>query len=272
MALYWSTSGIYPSDGEIGRYEFKNRVEAAAKAGFQGVGLWHTELEHCMHEMSLSEMKKVLDDNGIKYLELEFLTDWFLEGARRHESDNRRKRLLEASQALNAKHVKIGDFYSSPYTLEGVVEAFGGLCAEADRYGATIGFEVMGSSMITNLREAMEVVLKTGAKNGGLIIDIVQVVHLGWTCDDMSVIPPEHLICVELNDGFQPGNPKHVPGNRLFCGDGVIDIAGFIDCVRKIGYQGPWAVEVINREYAKLPLDEVTNRAFDTTMAQFNSR
>jgi hypothetical protein len=28
-------------------------------------------------------MQAILDDNGMKYLELEFLTDWFLEGARK---------------------------------------------------------------------------------------------------------------------------------------------------------------------------------------------
>jgi sugar phosphate isomerase/epimerase len=268
MALYWTTSGIYPSDGEIGRYEFKERVEAAARAGFKGVGLWHTELEHCMHERSLSEMKTILDDNGIKHLELEFLTDWFLEGGRKSESDNRKKRLLEASQALGAKHVKIGDFYNSPFSMAGVTDAFGALCAEADSFGATIGFEVMGSSMINNLSDAMEVVRGAGARNGGLIIDIVQVVVLGWSCEEISLIPAEHLVCVELNDGMLPGSPGYDPSNRLFCGDGEYDLKGFIECVRKIGYSGPWAVEVINRDHAKLPLHELTTRAFDTTMAQ----
>ena len=33
----------------------------------------------------------ILDDNGIKYVELEFLTDWFLEGARKAESDSRKR-------------------------------------------------------------------------------------------------------------------------------------------------------------------------------------
>jgi hypothetical protein len=28
-------------------------------------------------------MKMILDDNGIRYLELEFLTDWFLDGTRK---------------------------------------------------------------------------------------------------------------------------------------------------------------------------------------------
>ena len=97
MNLFWTTAGVFPGMGEISRFDFKDRVENAAKAGFKGIGIWHTDLEHTILHRPLNEMKMILDDNDIKYLELEFLTDWFLEGERKRESDNRKRRLLEAS-------------------------------------------------------------------------------------------------------------------------------------------------------------------------------
>ena len=114
MNLYWTTAGVFPGAGEISRYDFKDRVEASARAGFKGIGIWHTDLEHIMLHRPLKEMKMILDDNDIKYVELEFLTDWFLDGERKRESDQRKRRLLEASEVLHAKHIKIGDFYNSP--------------------------------------------------------------------------------------------------------------------------------------------------------------
>jgi sugar phosphate isomerase/epimerase len=125
MALFWTTAGIYPGEGEISRFDFADRVESAARAGFKGIGLWHTDLEHCMRSRSLKEMKRIMDANGIEHLELEFLTDWFADGARRGESDNRKRRLLEASAALNATHVKIGDFYSSVCPMNRLIDSFG---------------------------------------------------------------------------------------------------------------------------------------------------
>jgi sugar phosphate isomerase/epimerase len=89
MNLYWTTAGLPPGAGEISRYDFKDRVESAARAGFRGIGIWHTDLEHILYHMTLKDMKAILDDNGIKYVELEFLTDWFLDGARKAESDSR---------------------------------------------------------------------------------------------------------------------------------------------------------------------------------------
>ena len=113
MNLYWTTAGIVPGQGEISRFDFEDRVKASAEAGFKGIGLWHTDLEHILQHRTLQEMKSILDDNGIKHIELEFIADWFLDGARKAESDSRRKRLFEASAILQAKHVKVGDFYKS---------------------------------------------------------------------------------------------------------------------------------------------------------------
>lgn len=268
MCLYWTTAGIAPWDGEISPYDFRARVEAAAKAGFKGIGLWHTDLEHCMLHMSLNEMRSILEDNGIKYLELEFLTDWFVEGNRRNESDSRKKRLLKASAALHAKHVKIGDFYRTPCSLPQVTEAFASLCREAEGYGATIGFEFMDSSMLPSLESALEMVKAAGARNGGIILDIVQAKMLRVPHEAISRIPLEYLVNVELNDGALPGSPLHDPTRaRRFCGEGDFNIKGFVSAVRSTGYAGPWAVEVMSEELSVLPLDELSSRAFRTTMA-----
>ena len=269
MNLYWTTSGIFPGRGEISRFDFKDRVQAAARAGFNGIGIWHTDLEHILQYRTLKEMKRILDDNGMNHIELEFLTDWFLDGVRKSESDSRKKRLFEASEALHAKHVKVGDFYNAACPMPRIIEAFAALCTEAENYNATIGFEIMGFAMIDNIKDAITMVKTAGAKNGGLVIDIYQVANLGVTYEEISSIPLEYLTNVELNDGTLPGNPNHDPSNRRFCGEGEYDIKGFIDCVNNMGYIGPWGVEVISEKLAILPLKELSTRAFNTTIAEF---
>jgi sugar phosphate isomerase/epimerase len=270
MNLFWTTSGVFPGDGEMSRFDFRDRVEAAAKAGFKGIGIWHTDLEHITLHRPLKEMKMILDDNDIKYVELEFLTDWFLEGGRKDESDNRKRRLLQASEALNAKHVKIGDFYNCACPMPKLVEAFAALCTEAENYGATIGFELMACSMINNLKDALTMLETAGAKNGGIILDIIQIVALGIPYAEVSRIPLRYLINLEVNDGTLPGSPNQdLSRARRFCGEGEFDIKGLIKVVQKMGYTGPWAVEVMSKELAILPLEELATRAYKTTLAEF---
>ena len=271
MNLYWTTAGIFPGAGEISRFDFKDRVEDAARAGFKGIGIWHTDLEHILCHRTLEEMKMILDDNGIKYVELEFLTDWFLDGARKAESDSRKRRLLEASKALHAKHIKIGDFYNTACPMPRIIEAFAALCHEAQDFGATIGFEFMASAIVDNLKDSLTMVETAGAKNGGLVLDMAHVAALGIAYEEISGIPLQYLINVELNDGTLPGSPQHDPSRvRRFCGEGEFDIKGFIKCVNEMGYTGPWAVEVFSQELAGLSLEELNTRAFETTMAQFS--
>lgn len=270
MNLFWTTSGVFPGDGEMSHYSFRDRVESAARAGFKGIGIWHADLEHTMLHHSLKEMKMILDDNDIKHVELEFLTDWFLDGARKAESDSRKKRLLEASVALHAKHIKIGDFYHSQCPLPKVTEAFASLCAEAENFGAVIGFELMPCAVIHNIQDALKMVEEAGAVNGGIILDIVQVVNLGITYPEIKRIPLKYLINVELNDGALRSSPLYDPSReRRFCGEGDFDIRGFINCIQDMGYIGPWGVEVMSRELCALPLDEINDKAFKTTMSEF---
>src|SRR5262249_23363249 len=133
-----------------------------------------------------------------------------------------------------------------------------------------IGFEFMASAMIDNLKDSLTLVETAGAKNGGLIVDIVHVVNLGITYEEISRIPAQYLINVELNDGTLPGSPNPDPsGTRRLCGEGEFDITGFIKSVNNTGYTGPWAVEVFSKELARWSLEELNTRAFTTTMAQF---
>jgi sugar phosphate isomerase/epimerase len=85
LASYWTIAGAaFPhTESEYSPFDFKDRVEAVAKAGFTGIGIWHADLERVLQKRSLKEMKRILDGNGITHVELEFLTDWFLEDERK---------------------------------------------------------------------------------------------------------------------------------------------------------------------------------------------
>src|SRR5712671_2536824 len=114
IASYWTLAGgaIPHGNQEASTFDFRDRVEQAAKAGFKGLGLWHSDLDHVLKTRTLKEMKQILDDNGMKHIEIEFLVDWFLEpGERRIASDARREMLLTAAEVLGGRHIKVGDFW-----------------------------------------------------------------------------------------------------------------------------------------------------------------
>ena len=273
LASYWTISGGLPhTDREYSPYDFKDRVEAVSRAGFRGFGIWHADLDRVREGYSLREMKRILDDNGIRHVELEFLGDWFLEGERKKQSDIRKQKLFEAAEVLRAYHVKVGDFYQEKCTPERLVESFAALCREAAEHGTKIGFELMPFAMIRTLEESLAMVQGAGQPNGGIAFDMWHIAKLGIPYEEVARVPRQYVISVELNDGtFQCPWSLHEDtiNHRRFCGEGEFDVRGFILAIQKTGYQGPWGIEVLSEELRKQPLAKVVPLAFSTTMAAF---
>ena len=126
LASYWTLAvGAVPHTGpEHSSVDFRIRVEQAAKAGFTGMGFWHADLEYTQQRYSLAEMNKILKDNGIRHVELEFLTGWFNDGEEKAKSDLTKKLLFDAAAALGARAIKVGDFSNQKCPMPKLIERF----------------------------------------------------------------------------------------------------------------------------------------------------
>jgi sugar phosphate isomerase/epimerase len=272
LGSYWTLAGgAYPhTDREYCKFDFRERVEAAARAGFTGLGFWHADLAHVLETRSLTEMKRILDDNGIVHVELEFIYDWFLDGDKKKKSDELKLLLLNAAEALEARHVKVGDFFKTPCPMPRLIERFAALCGEAEDYGTRILFEMMPFANPGTLDGTIELVTGAGAKNGGVILDLWHIVRMGLRYDELRKIPARYLMGVELNDGdMQLKGELHQEtiDNRKLLGEGEFDVRGFVAAMKSMGFHGPWGIEVLNKDMREWPLQKLMERTWETTVA-----
>jgi sugar phosphate isomerase/epimerase len=102
LATCWTTAGdAAPLRGdERSPIPIRERVEAAAAAGFRGIGLLHADLMPALDRYGVTGLRSLLDDHGIVDLELEVLTDWWATGPARQRSDRVRRDLLTAAEPL----------------------------------------------------------------------------------------------------------------------------------------------------------------------------
>ena len=241
-AAYWTLSGRFPGiEPEYSRFDFQDRVEAASKAGFRGLGFWHADLDHIFERQTLKEMRQILRDNGIKYVDVEFLTDWFLDGERRKKSDMQKQKLLAGAEGLGATQIKVGDFYNEKCPMPRLIESFAALCKDAADIGTRVAFEPMAVSMVHTLAESLEMVRGSGATNAGIILDIWHMINLGIPLTEIASFPAKYLAGAEVNDGVftSDGGQRKPLVDRRFCGDGEFDIQGFIHAVQQTGYCWP---------------------------------
>jgi sugar phosphate isomerase/epimerase len=279
LASYWTLAGdVDPGTGgrEWSLFDFRDRVEAISRVGFRGMGLWHSDLYHVLENRSYAEMKQILDDNGIVHLELEFLFDWFHpDGSeRKAASDKEKAKLLEAAEALGARHLKVGDFVNQEVGMEQAAEAFAALCRDAANAGTRILFEVMPFAMFDNVTDAVRMCELADADNGGLMIDTWHIVKMRGGYEELARVPERFMLGVELNDGMieTPEGMEmttETTQHRAFPGHGEFDMPAFMNAVERTGYDGPYGVEVINTENRGRSLDELASLAYDTSMAMF---
>ncbi len=275
LAAYFTLAGdVYPGGPiEVSPWPFEERVAAASDAGFRGFGLYYPDLTATSERLGLETMRSILESHGIEHVEIEFLGDWFADGERRAVSNRCRADLLNAAEALGARHIKVGgDLGGQVWPTDRMIREFEGLCRDAGRVGTRIAIELMPFSSLATIDDGLEIVESVDAPNAGLCLDIWHVVRGGISFDQVREVPGRLITSVELNDG--PGAATgslwdDAVENRTFCGDGELAVPEFISAIASTGYDGPYGVEIMGIEYRSRPLLESAHRVFETTMAQF---
>jgi sugar phosphate isomerase/epimerase len=273
LASYWTLAG--PVELHTGRewslFDIVDRVTAAASAGFRGIGLWHADLLHILEERGLRDLRAILDDGGMAHVELEFLSDWFLDPGTepRRRSDQHRRALLDAAAVLGARHVKVGNFAGRQVPVGLLTERFAELCAEAAEHGTSVAYEfTYRDPTAGSLEAARSVVQGASAANGGLVLDLWHVVDLGVSTTAIRELPAGTVVAAEVSDGARrlESGARRTMRDRRLPGDGDFDIAGFVAAVRATGFQGPWGVELLSAAIGSLCPDELARRAYRSTI------
>jgi sugar phosphate isomerase/epimerase len=272
IGSFWTLAvGADPLGEQHCRHDFRTRVEVAAQAGFTGMGFWHTDIAAIRKKYSFRDMKHILDENGIVNVEVEWLLDWYCTDARKAASDEIRSLLLDAAEALRARHIKVADLGNDCADVARMTEAFAPLCRQAAERGTRILFEMLPAqfSRAPSLDQVLAITRGSGAANGGIMLDNLHLQRIGIDSEEIvRKLTARDPIGVEINDGARAMPLKFedsVVNKRLLPGDGEFDIAAFLRAVWSVGYDGPIGVEVLNEYMRKWDLVTAATEAFAKT-------
>ncbi len=275
LATCWTLAGdVLPSAADASSpFPLERRVRAAAQAGYRGIGLWYGDLlQQSRQPGGLKALRQQIDALRFELVELEFLTDWFCEGAARQQSDIRRRLFLHAAAELGARHLKvIPPMPGQTVDASRLVEAFGELSREAAKHGLAIAMEMMPMSALPSLTDNLALVEAAGAANGGLLLDIWHVQRSGAKdFRTLAELPTSAILAVELNDARaepEGGLFEDTLNGRLPCGEGEFDIAGFIGALWQAGYRGPVGVEILSPRFRALEPEEAARISHGSSRA-----
>ena len=120
---------------------------------------------------------------------------------------------------------------------------------------------------VWTLPEALRLAEASGP-NIGVILDAWHWYHSGGTVADIRAAKAERIVHIHVSDA-KPMPPEDVQDNmRHLAGEGVIDLLGFFQALKAIGYQGGVAPETIGPRIPEgMPPEESARLALEATTA-----
>jgi sugar phosphate isomerase/epimerase len=147
-------------------------------------------------------------------------------------------------------------------------------------YGVSLGLEYIGPKtgwsrgkypFIHTLATMKELIAETGKPNLGYLLDAWHWYNAGDTVADLLTLKNQDIVAVHINDA-----PAGIPVNEqvdnrraLPLATGVIDIAGFMNAINDVGYDGPVAAEPMSAELRALPPDQALAQTAESVKKAF---
>ncbi len=249
----------------------KQFIELAAKYGFQSVDL---DVKSFVEAYGLSEAKDILQSNDIQLGAIGLPVEW-----RKSSEEFSQDLVCLASVAKAAADLGCTrcctyilpstDLKSAPFMSLAIKRLK--ICAEVlGSYGIRLGLEYVGphhlrdtweNPFIWTQDETLQLIEAIGLPNVGLLLDSYHWYTTGLTGEDLSNLNEQQIVHVHINDARDLPVEELKDNDRLYTGEGVIDLSLFLKSIMSTGYSGPIAQEVLTPSHPIESNEELLRRS-----------
>ncbi len=253
LPLCLNTSTIMPRP-------LPEKIEVAARAGFDLIELWCNDIEAYVQEgHTLASLRALLHHAGLGVPSLISLSGWAdAAPADLPAALERARRRLELAAALGCPRVVASPPTQRTVDLADAGERYATLLGMGRRIGAMPAMEFLGfAPQIRDLRTALEVCARANDPQATVVLDPFHIFRGGGSFEEVRLVPGHMVAICHFNDAPDT-KPRAEQGDadRVQPGDGVLPLADMVRSLRAIGYHGPVSLELFNRDlWAQPPLE-----------------
>lgn len=242
--------------GQVGSLE--ELITLAAEHGFGAVDVNGQELAKWIEDKGLSTCKQFLREKGIIIGSIGLSVEWrgdeakFLEGL---------PQLLKDAQTASS----LGCFNCCTYVLPSTDYNAAHFMAIATRrlrtcaqllkpYGMRLGLEFVGphhlrtrweQPFIWDMDSTLDWIEAIDESNVGLLFDSYHWYTTEADLNDILRLKADQIVHVHINDAPNVPVEEVLDNNRLYPGEGVINLTAFLQGLDQIGYQGVVSQEIL---------------------------
>ncbi len=278
---------MYPtlSPGAIGvkTKDLPDLLAKAMSAGFKGAEIPIGEAADLIDRDGAAAVRDLFAKAGVRAAGWGLPTNWRKDEATWRAELEKLPRLAKAGAALGATRtftwiLSWDDHLDMAENRKFHVERFTPIAKILADHGCSVGLEFLGPAtmwkgkehpFIHTLEGMVDMCAEIG-RNAGLLLDCWHWHTSGGTLKAIRKLRSDQVVYVHVNDAPRGvkmdafvDNRRGLPGET-----GVIDIAGFLQALRAIGYKGPVTPEPFKKELAELPNDAARLRVVAASMTE----
>jgi sugar phosphate isomerase/epimerase len=259
----------------------KDGIAAAKVGGFDAVEFGASEVADLVEAQGADAVKGLFAEAGLKPAFWGLPTDWRGDEAKWKDSLKELPRLAKAAAAIGGTRTGtwiISGSNDKPFgeNYRFHVERFKPIAQILADHGCCVGLEFLGPRTIRKGLKYqfiwrmldMAAMGQEIGPNCGLLLDAWHWYTGEDTVDHIRELKAEQVAYVHVNDApagvdilEQRDNVRMLPGET-----GVIDIAGFLQALKAIGYDGPVTPEPFKQNLKEMPSDEARLKAVGASM------
>jgi sugar phosphate isomerase/epimerase len=235
------------------------QIEAAALAGYGALELWFADVdEHLTKGGTVPELRRALDDRGLAVPTLIYFGGWL------EAPDAEWPRIKEAARRRLDLTRQLGARYMIACPPEGRAEValaarrYRELLEVGDSIGAWPAFEFLGFvEQYRTIESAREVLALVDHPKGATVLDPFHIFRGGGTLEAIATLRADQIAVAHFNDTpAHPPRDKQHDHDRVWPGDGHLDLHRYVTLLTQTGYTGWLSLELFREDLWKRdPLD-----------------
>ncbi len=227
------------------------KIEIAARAGYSAIELWHDDIDlHLRNGGTLAEIRHALEDRRLVVPTTIYLKGWFetTGPARAAEMAECRRRIDQAVE-VGAIHIIAGPPAGYSDHDQGA-RHYRELLELGLSLGVKPAMEFLGFvEDINTIESALEIVNKAGHPAGTIVLDPFHIYRGGGSPESIALLKPAQIAIFHFNDA--PAYPPRVQQHdhdRVYPGDGILDLKRQLQLLRQIGYNRWLSLELFRED------------------------
>ncbi|RXZ82249.1 sugar phosphate isomerase/epimerase [Paenibacillaceae bacterium] len=144
-------------------------------------------------------------------------------------------------------------------------------CAQIlSAYGIRLGLEFVGphhlrtnwaNPFLWTMEETLDWIAAIGEPNVGLLLDAYHWYTNEGNEEELLRLQPSQIVHVHINDAKPVAVADVLDNDRIYPGEGVIDLGIFLSALKRIGYTGVVAQEILSQEASTASSAELIERS-----------